>query len=91
MPLTLHHLNNSRSQRVIWLLEELELPYEIKHHQRNPETFRGPDDLRAAHPLAKAPILIDEDALSDPLIESGGTLISLKSSLRWLPRRDPQV
>jgi glutathione S-transferase len=56
-----HHLNNSRSQRVLWLLEELGLPYEIVRYQRDPKTMLAPRELRAIHPLGKSPILQDGD------------------------------
>jgi len=54
-----HHLNNSRSQRVLWLLEELGLPYEVKRYERNPATMLAPPELRAVHPLGKSPVLDD--------------------------------
>ena len=57
--ITVHHLNNSRSQRVLWLLEELELPYEIKRYERNPKTIRAPDSLKAVHALGKSPVITD--------------------------------
>jgi glutathione S-transferase len=57
--ITVHHLNNSRSQRVLWLLEELGLPYEIKHYQRDPKTMLAPPSLRAVHPLGKSPVITD--------------------------------
>ena len=56
--ITVHHLNNSRSQRVLWLLEELELPYELTMYQRQPD-LRAPPELRAIHPLGKSPVLTD--------------------------------
>jgi glutathione S-transferase len=59
--LTVHHLNNSRSQRVLWLLEELALPYEIKHYQRDSRTMLAPPELRAVHPLGKSPVITDGD------------------------------
>ena len=55
-----HHLNNSRSQRVLWLLEELGLPYEIKKYQRNAQTMLAPPELRAVHPLGKSPVITDD-------------------------------
>ena len=58
--LIVHHLNNSRSQRVLWLLEELALPYEIKRYQRDPRTMRAPPELRAVHPLGKSPVVTDD-------------------------------
>jgi glutathione S-transferase len=54
-----HHLNNSRSQRVLWLLEELELGYEIKYYERNPDTMLAPDSLKQVHPLGKSPVITD--------------------------------
>ncbi|MFM7065769.1 MAG: glutathione S-transferase [Gammaproteobacteria bacterium] len=57
--LTVHHLNNSRSQRILWLLEELGLPYEVQHYERDPVTMRAPAALRAIHPLGKSPVLTD--------------------------------
>ena len=57
--LTLHHLNDSRSQRIFWLLEELGTPYEIKHYQRNAETRLAPPELTAVHPLGKSPVITD--------------------------------
>ena len=59
--ITVHHLNNSRSQRVLWLLEELGVPYEIKRYQRDPETMLAPPELRAVHPLGKSPVITDGD------------------------------
>ncbi len=69
--LTVHHLNNSRSQRVLWLLEELELPYEIARYQRNTETNLAPPELEAVHPLGKSPVLTDGD---NTVIESGAII-----------------
>jgi len=57
--LTIHHLNNSRSQRVLWLLEELGLPYEVRRYERDAVTMRAPASLRAIHPLGKSPVLTD--------------------------------
>lgn len=54
-----HHLNNSRSQRVLWLLEELGLDYEIRHHQRDEKTMLAPPSLKAVHPLGKSPVIED--------------------------------
>jgi glutathione S-transferase len=58
--LIVHHLNNSRSQRVLWLLEELGVPYEIKRYERDPETMLAPPELRAVHPLGKSPVITDD-------------------------------
>lgn len=70
--LTVHHLNNSRSQRVLWLLEELGLPYEIVHYQRDPQTMLAPASLRAVHPLGKSPVVTTDDGLT--LAESGAII-----------------
>lgn len=66
--IVLHHLNKSRSQRIIWLLEELGLPYEIKAYQRDATTFLAPPELRAIHPLGKSPVIELEGRV---LAESG--------------------
>jgi glutathione S-transferase len=60
MTLIVHHLNNSRSQRILWLLEELGLPYEIRHYQRDAVTNLAPPELCSIHPLGKSPV-IEED------------------------------
>ena len=67
--ITVHHLNNSRSQRVLWLLEELALPYEIVYYQRDAKTMLAPPTLRKVHPLGKSPVVTTEDGLT--LAESG--------------------
>ncbi|OLL31808.1 glutathione S-transferase [Burkholderia sp. SRS-W-2-2016] len=66
--LTVHHLNNSRSQRVLWLLEELGIPYEIKRYERDPKTMLAPPELRAVHPLGKSPVITDD---GQTIAESG--------------------
>jgi glutathione S-transferase len=58
--ITVHHLNNSRSQRILWLLEELGVPYEIAHYQRMAPLPLAPPELRAVHPLGKSPVLTDD-------------------------------
>lgn len=57
--ITVHHLNNSRSQRVLWLLEELGLAYEVKRYERDPKTMLAPESLRKVHPLGKSPVITD--------------------------------
>ena len=69
--ITVHHLNNSRSQRVLWLLEELGVPYEVKRYERDPKTMLAPASLRAVHPLGKSPV-ITEDGLT--IAESGAII-----------------
>ena len=69
--ITVHHLNNSRSQRILWLLEELGVPYEIKHYQRDAKTMLAPPELRAVHPLGKSPVISDGELV---LAESGAVI-----------------
>ncbi|HUA88873.1 MAG TPA: glutathione S-transferase [Steroidobacteraceae bacterium] len=57
--LTVHHLNSSRSHRVLWLLEELGLPYELRKYQRDPNTWLAPAELKRIHPLGKSPVITD--------------------------------
>lgn len=59
--LTVHHLNQSRSKRVLWLLEELEMSYQRVDHQRDAKTHLAPASLKAIHPLSKAPVIVDGD------------------------------
>ncbi|MDE8347104.1 MAG: glutathione S-transferase [Acidocella sp.] len=62
-----HHLNNSRSQRVIWLLEELGLDYEVKRYERDAATMMAPKELRAVHPLGKSPVITDKSSPDRPV------------------------
>jgi glutathione S-transferase len=57
--ITVHHLNNSRSQRVLWLLEELAVPYEVKRYERDAKTMLAPPELLSIHPLGKSPVIVD--------------------------------
>jgi len=66
--LVVHHLNRSRSQRVLWLLEELGVPYEVRRYQRDPQTMLAPPELRQVHPLGKSPVISDGELT---LAESG--------------------
>lgn len=59
--ITVHHLNNSRSQRILWLLEELGVEYQIERYERDPKTMLAPPELRAVHPLGKSPVITDGD------------------------------
>jgi glutathione S-transferase len=70
-PIVVHHLENSRSQRVLWLLEELGLPYELKKYARDANTMRAPESLRAVHPLGKSPVVTDGERT---VAESGAVL-----------------
>jgi len=69
--IVVHHLNNSRSQRVLWLLEELGLAYEVRRYQRDAKTMLAPPELRAVHPLGKSPVIQDGEVM---LAESGAIL-----------------
>ncbi len=69
--LTVHHLNESRSQRVLWLLEELGTPYEIKTYQRDAQTRLAPPELKAVHPLGKSPVITDG---GQTIIETGAII-----------------
>lgn len=77
--LIVHHLENSRSQRVLWLLEELGVPYEVKRYARNPKTLLAPPELFKVHPLGKSPVITDGDvavaesgAIMDYLVDTYG-------------------
>ncbi len=66
-----HHLNNSRSQRILWLLEELAVPYQVLHHQRDSKTMLAPDSLKQVHPLGKSPVITDN---GETIAESGAII-----------------
>ncbi|MDB5998986.1 MAG: gst [Rhizobacter sp.] len=77
--ITVHHLNNSRSQRVLWLLEELGVPYQVKRYERDPKTMLAPPALKAVHPLGKSPVISDGDvtvaesgAITEYLVDTYG-------------------
>lgn len=90
-----HHLNNSRSQRVLWLLEELGVPYEIKKYERDAKTMLAPPELQKVHPLGKSPVITDGDvtvaesgAIIEYLVERYGNgrlapAIGTLERLRW--------
>lgn len=83
--ITVHHLNNSRSQRVLWLLEELGVSYEIRRYERDARTMLAPPELRQVHPLGKSPVITDGDLV---LAESGAiveTLIEQHGAGRLAP------
>ena len=69
--LTLHHLETSRSHRILWLLEELGVPYELRRYQRDPATRLAPPELKKIHPLGKSPVLTDGELV---VAESGAIL-----------------
>jgi glutathione S-transferase len=79
MTVLVHHLNNSRSQRILWLLEELGEPYEVRRYERDARTMRAPASLRAIHPLGRSPVvevdghrLIETGAIMDYLVARAG-------------------
>ena len=83
--ITLHHLEDSRSQRVLWLLEELGADYRIHHYQRDPETSLAPAELREVHPLGKSPVITDGELT---LAESGAIIEYLARTYgddEWAP------
>jgi glutathione S-transferase len=83
-----HHLNNSRSQRILWLLEELGLAYDIVHYQRDPATRFAPPAIKAVHPLGKSPVIRDGDMV---VAESGAIveyLVGKYSNGRLAPKAD---
>ena len=71
-----HHLENSRSQRVLWALEELGVPYEVKKYERNSVTNLAPESLKKVHPLGKSPVITDQSAEGGPVtIAESGAII----------------
>jgi glutathione S-transferase len=83
--ITVHHLNNSRSQRVLWLLEELGVPYVVKRYERDAKTMLAPPELLRVHPLGKSPVIGDGDlviaesgAIVEYLVDTYGTAAALK-------------
>ena len=80
--IVVHHLNNSRSQRVLWLLEELGAAYEIRRYARDRETMRAPPSLRQVHPLGKSPVITDGDLT---LGESGAIITYLVDKFPDVP------
>lgn len=96
MTIIVHHLENSRSQRVLWMLEELGMPYEVKRYERNKQTMLAPPELKKVHPLGKSPVIEDSDdgrviaetgAIIDYLVEKAdgrlGPLPHRNSVLRY--------
>ncbi|HQS70256.1 MAG: glutathione S-transferase [Novosphingobium sp. 28-62-57] len=85
MGIVVHHLNNSRSQRVLWLLEELGIDYEIRHYQRDAVTNLAPPELKAVHPLGKSPLL----EIDGRVIEESGAIVQVLCERygngAWLP------
>ena len=73
--ITVHHLNNSRSQRILWMLEELNLEYEIIHYERDVKTMQAPASLREVHPLGKSPAITDDVSGEQILIVESGAII----------------
>lgn len=74
MTIIVHHLENSRSQRILWMLEELGLPYEVERYERNPTTMLAPPELKRIHPLGKSPVIVDTDD-DDRVVAETGAII----------------
>ena len=70
-----HHLENSRSQRILWMLEELGLPYEIKRYERNKATMLAPPELKKVHPLGKSPVIEDTDVQGGQVVAETGAIV----------------
>lgn len=85
MSIIVHHLNNSRSQRILWLLEELGVDYEIRHYQRDAVTNLAPPELKAVHPLGKSPLL----EIDGRIIDESGAIVQVLCERygkgAWLP------
>ena len=75
MTIIVHHLNKSRSHRIIWLLEELSVPYEIKKYYRNKETMLAPPELKQVHPLGKSPVI--ENTETKEIIAESGAIVEV--------------
>jgi glutathione S-transferase len=73
--IVVHHLNDSRSQRILWLLEELQVPYEIKQYQRDARTRLAPPELKSVHPLGKSPVITDDSRQDGKAIAESGAII----------------
>ena len=73
--ITVHHLNNSRSQRILWMLEELNMEYEIVLYERDVKTLLGPESLSKVHPLGKSPVITDDNSGEQILIAESGAII----------------
>ena len=73
--ITVHHLENSRSQRVLWMLEELGLPYEITRYERNKKTMLAPPELKRIHPLGKSPVIEDTDGNGGRVVAETGAIV----------------
>ena len=73
--IVVHHLNNSRSQRVLWLLEELGVPYEVKRYQRDLKTMLAPPELRQVHPLGKSPVIVDGEGADAAVVAESGAIV----------------
>lgn len=74
--IVVHHLENSRSQRVLWLLEELGFLYEVKRYERDPQTMLAPPELRLVHPLGKSPVIVDRDPSgADRIVVETGAIV----------------
>lgn len=85
--ITVHHLNNSRSQRILWLLEELGLAYEVKRYERDPESMAAPEALKKVHALGKSPVITDS-ATGRTLAESGVIIEYLAERYGSVERED---
>jgi len=92
--ITVHHLEHSRSQRILWLLEELALPYRVQRYARDPSTMLAPPELTAVHPLGKSPVIVDagvDTALAQPVtVAESGAIIEYLIDTYGLGRLRPE-
>ena len=75
MTIIVHHLDKSRSHRILWLLEELSVPYDIKEYKRNKETMLAPPELQKIHPLGKSPVI--ENTETNEVIAESGAIVEV--------------
>ncbi len=92
--ITVHHLNNSRSQRILWMLEELEIEYNVKHYQRDKETQLAPKELYAIHPLGKSPVITDDAHKKTITIAESGAIVEYLAHAygqNMIPRKNSEA
>lgn len=92
--ITVHHLNNSRSQRILWMLEEIGIEYQIKHYTRDKETQLAPKELFAVHPLGKSPVITDDKGKKIITVAESGAIIEYLAqnyATSLIPRKNTEA
>ena len=92
--ITVHHLNNSRSQRILWMLEEIGADYQVKHYQRDQQTQLAPKELFEVHPLGKSPVITDDSGKNVITVAESGAIIEYLANnygASLLPRKNTQA